>query len=66
MADLHRKYVCRSYLTLVETYYFGIPLLSSGGIDTSSSAGYDRKVPDYTEFLWTIQPRVKVMNYWHF
>ena len=28
MADLHRKYVCRSYLILVETNTFGIPFNS--------------------------------------
>ena len=29
----------------------------SGGIGKRSSAGYDRKVPEYTEFLRKIQPR---------
>ena len=33
------------------------PFLFSGGIGKCSSAGYDRKVPEYTEFLQNIQPR---------
>ena len=55
MADLLRKYVRRSAVALVETHSFGFPFFVpfpfSGGIGKRSSAGYDRKVPEYTEFL---------------
>ena len=63
MADPRRKYVCRSDVALVETHSFGIPFCYfpfSGGIRKRSSAGYDRKVPEYTEFLRKIQPRCSV------
>ena len=54
IADLRRKCVCRSAVVLVETHSFGIPFFPfpfSGGIGKHSSAGYDRKVQEYTEFL---------------
>ena len=34
-----------------------IPFPFSGGIGENISAGYDRKVPEHTEFLRKIQPR---------
>ena len=60
MADIRSKYVCRSAVALVETHSFGVPFFPfpfSGGIGKLISAGYDRKVLEYTEFLLTIQPR---------
>ena len=39
-----------------------INFLFSGGIWKNSSAGYNRKVPKYTEFLWKIKPRRKVIT----
>ena len=51
IADLRRKYVCRSSVALVETHSFCIPFPFSGGIGKRSSSGCDRKVPEYTEFL---------------
>ena len=56
MADLRRKYVCRSAVALVKTHSFGVTFLFSGGIGKLSSAGYDKKVPEYTELLRKIQP----------
>ena len=48
MADLWRKYVCRSSLAMVETHSFGvffIPFPFSGSIGQRISAGYNSKVP---------------------
>ena len=58
MADLRRKYVCRSDVALVKTTFrwcsfsfLFVPFPFSGGIGKRSSAGYDKKVPEYMEFL---------------
>ena len=40
MADLPRKYICRSAVPLVHTHNFGVPFSFSGGIGKHSSAGY--------------------------
>ena len=34
-----------------DTFLF-VPFLFYGGIGYHASSGYDRKVPEYTEFLW--------------
>ena len=60
MADLRRKYICISDVALVETHSCGVPFFPFpfyGGIGKYSSAGYDRKGLEYTEFLRKIQPR---------
>ena len=62
MADLRSKYVYRSYIALLETTFFWIFFSVFWWRGGPSSAGYDRKVPEYTEFLHKIQPRGRLYH----
>ena len=47
---------CRAGRDDIPLAFLFVPFPFSGGIGKRSSAGYDRKVPEYTEFLRKIQP----------
>ena len=66
MADLRRKYVCRSAVALVDTTFLFVPFPFSGGIGEISSAGYDRKVAGYTEFLQNSSGKYNLDRKWAF
>ena len=56
MADLRSKYVCNSAGAMVETHYFGVTFCYF------SILWYDRKVPEYREFLRKIQPSIDMSD----
>ena len=64
MSDLRRKYICISVVALVKTHSFGFNFPFYGGIGKHIYVGYDRKAPEYTEFLQKIQPRVTKTGAW--